>query len=161
MQTKSAVLGAVGTLLAGGMVFGLIATANAENAPAPVPPSATASPVVTTEPTQEPAVTQPVAEPAAPAPAAPAQGVTTVETSGEGPIPYTHRKEVYEAPPAPPVAPGGIPAPAYTDNAPDAHYVDYGNAPAPAAPAPAAPAPVAPAPVAPAPVAPAPAPPAG
>lgn len=96
-------------------------------------------------------MTEPVAEPAAPA--APAQEATTVETSGEGPIPYTHRKEVYEAPPAAPVAPGGVPAPAFTDNAPSAPIADYGNAPA-------APAPVAPAPAAPAPVAPAPAPPA-
>ena len=112
METKSLALGAAGTLLLGGLAFGLVSTANAENQPAPAP-----STVITTvapAPIQEPAVSTPAPEPttAAPAPveAAPAPVAEPVAPAPvvEAPAP------VYVAPE--PVAPA--PAPVYVAPAP-------------------------------------------
>jgi outer membrane biosynthesis protein TonB len=116
METKSAVLGAAGMLVALGAVFGALGIANADNQPEPAPAVTTSAPVETTAPisTPEPVVTteapEPVAEPAPvvePAPAepapvyvapepAPAPAPVYVAPAGESPI-YSYSKPT-EAP---------------------------------------------------------------
>ena len=117
METRSLTLGAAGTLLLGGLAFGLVSTANAENQPAPAP-----SIVATTEApapvVQEPVVTEPAPEPTTEAPAPVAA----------------------EPAPAPVVEPAPVvaePAPVYVEPAPVAPapepvYVQPAPAPAPA-----------------------------
>jgi len=116
METKSAVLGAAGMLLAGGMAFGLIATANADNQPAPVvvtSTTATATPEPTTAP--EPVVTT---EAPAPEPTIDSVAGQVVEPAPVEPAPvYVAPEPVYVAPaPAPAPAPVA-PAPAYVEPA--------------------------------------------
>lgn len=119
METKSLALGAAGTLLLGGMVFGLALTANAENQPAPAPvsvvtteaPQPVQEPAVTEtpapEPTQEPAPVEPVAEAPAPAPA-PAE---------PAPVAPAPAEPVYVAPPV--YAPVIVAPPAPVQPAPE------------------------------------------
>lgn len=103
METKSAVLGAAGMLLAGGLAFGLVGIANAENTPAPAPPVTTSAPAATAapEPAPEPAVTteapEPTAEPVAP---------VIME-----PVPVIEPAPVYVAPQPVYVAPAPAPDP--------------------------------------------------
>jgi hypothetical protein len=102
MEKTSAVLGAAGMLLVGGLAFGLVGIANADNEPAPTPTTvATVAPSVT--PTPEPVVTEPVVEPAA------------VEPAAEAPAPVVAEPVVVAPEPAPVVV---EPAPVYVAPAP-------------------------------------------
>lgn len=111
METKPAIaLGAFGTLLLGGLAFGLVATANAENQPAPVSVVAT---TVAAEPTQEPVVTE------TPTPAA-AEPATVAEAPAPDPEPApVDPAPVYVEPAPVVVAPVIVPpAPAYVEPVP-------------------------------------------
>jgi hypothetical protein len=118
METKSLALGAAGTLLLGGLAFGLVSTANAENQPAPAPsvtattvaPAPTPEPVVSETPAAEP-VAEPVAEPAPVEPAPVAEPVYVAPEPAPAYVAPVAPKEVQTTvivPPAPP-APGTDP----------------------------------------------------
>lgn len=106
METKSAVLGAAGMLFAGGLAFGLIGIANADNQPAPAP--STVATVVAPAPTPEPVVTEPapVETPAAPVVAEPVTPVVEPAPVVVAPAPiepvYVAPAPVYVAPSAEP-----------------------------------------------------------
>ena len=114
METKSAVLGGLSTLIVGAIAFGGFAVANADNQPAPAP-----SIIATTEataPIQEPAVTTPAPEPTTEAPApVVAEPAPVVEPVAPAPI-VVEPAPVYVAPE--PVAPAPAPAPVYVAPAP-------------------------------------------
>lgn len=80
METKSAVMGAAGSLLVVGLAFGFVATANAENAPEPVI-TTTTSVAPTATPTQEPSVSAPAPEPTVSTPAAPVAAPVPADTT--------------------------------------------------------------------------------
>ena len=113
METKSLALGAAGTLLLGGLAFGLVSTANAENQPAPAP--STVAVVETVAPSPEPVVSTPAPEPstAAPAPVEVAPVAPVVEPVAPAPV-VVEPAPVYVAPE--PVQPA--PAPVYVAPAP-------------------------------------------
>jgi hypothetical protein len=109
METKSAVLGAAGMLLAGGLAFAALGIANAENQPAPAP-SVTAA-VVAPEPTPEPVVTTKAPEPAAePAPVVIEPAPVVVEPVPVAPV-AIEPAPVYVAPAPVYVAPEPVNAP--------------------------------------------------
>lgn len=117
METKSLALGFAGSLLLGGMAFGLVATANADSQPAPAPAvitstTATPSPEPTTAP--EPVVT-PEPEPTIDSVAGQVveQPAPAVEAAPVAPDPApVAPAPVAPAPVAPaPVAPAPAPAP--------------------------------------------------
>ena len=111
METKSAVLGAAGMLVALGAVFGVLGIANADNQPAPAPAVTTSAPVETTAPTltPEPVVTEtpaPVAPAIEPAPvvAEPAPVVVVPEPVYVAPAPAVEAPVYsYGQPTAPPL----------------------------------------------------------
>ena len=113
METKSAVLGGLSTLIVGAIAFGGFAVANADNQPAPAP-----SIVVTTEapaPIQEPAVTTPAPEPTTEAPA-PVEAAPVAPVVEEPAPVVVEPAPVYVAPE--PVAPAPAPAPVVVAPAP-------------------------------------------
>ena len=134
METKSAVLGGLSVLTAAAIAFGGFAVANADNQPAPVSPTVTA----TTEapaPVQEPVVTEPAVAPVVePAPVVEAPAPVVVEPAPVVPVVpepvyvapvvvqpapvYTPPAAVYVAPvgpaqtfEAPPISAPGVPNP--------------------------------------------------
>lgn len=123
MEKKSAVLGAAGMLLVGGLAFGLVGIANAENQPAPT--VATVAPSATPTATQEPVVTEPVVSPAPVEPAAPVVAEPAPAVEAPAPVVVEPVAPAYVAPVAPaappavyvpPVTNGTVNAPAATDD---------------------------------------------
>jgi len=113
MQAKSAAAGVAGTLLAGAVAFGIIATANAENAPTPAPIT-----VTTATPSQEPAMPAQTPEPipAAPVIEQPVEPAPVAPEPVYVPVPAPDTVQTFIiTPPAPPAAgtdPNWIPLPA-------------------------------------------------